>query len=138
MSTATWQIVLIDGLFLCLVVGVGLWFRAWLAREKERLDGCLELLEAQHARLERVSGRLQTVCRVLELMGQQEAPGVAAKREESKPMSPSPIVQQEESFEQAWKMLLEGVEPGEVARRLDIGTAEVELMSRMLHYRRQG
>ena len=138
MSAATWQIVLIDGLFLCLVVGIGLWVRAWLAREKERLDGCLGLLEAQHARLERVSGRLQTVCRVLELMGQQEPSGVAAKREGAKPLPPSPVVQQEESFERAWKMLLEGVEPGEVARRLDIGTAEVELMNRMLHYRRQG
>jgi len=138
MNTAIWQIVLIDGLFLFLVVGIGLWFRVWLAREKERLDGCLELLEAQHARLERVSGRLQTVCRVLELTGQQEVPGVAAKLEESKPMTPSSIVQQEESFKQAWNMLIEGVEPGEVVRRLDIGTAEVELMSRMLHYRRQG
>jgi len=71
-------------------------------------------------------------------MGQQEPSGVAAKREGAKPLPPSPVVQQEESFERAWKMLLEGVEPGEVARRLDIGTAEVELMNRMLHYRRQG
>ena len=64
MSAAGWQLVLIDGLFLVLAAGMGLWFRGWLKREKRELDQRLEVLEAQHARLERVSGRLQTVCRV--------------------------------------------------------------------------
>ena len=46
--------------------------------------------------------------------------------------------QREADFERAWQMLTEGTEPTAVAQRLDMGVAEVELMQRMLRYRRQG
>ena len=32
LKVATWQLVLVDMLFLCLAVGMGLWFRSWLQR----------------------------------------------------------------------------------------------------------
>ena len=135
MSSDIWQVVLIDALFLCMAAGMGLWFRAWLAREQQRLDRRLDALEAQHARLERVSGRLQTVSRVLELMGREGGEGL---REKPVPEArPAPSSKQEADFEQAWKMLSAGAEPVAVAQRLGIGVAEVELMNRMMRYRGQ-
>jgi hypothetical protein len=138
MSSDIWQVVLIDALFLCMAAGMGLWFRAWLAREQQRLDRRLDALEAQHARLERVSGRLQTVSRVLELMGREGGEGLREKRVPTVPEArPVPSSKQEADFEQAWEMLSAGVEPVVVAQRLGIGVAEVELMNRMMRYRRQ-
>lgn len=135
MSSDTWQVLLVDVLFLCLAGGMGLWFRAWLANEKQRLDKRLDALEAQHARLERISGRLQTVSQVLELMGRD---GREVVREKPAPPPSALVSKQEADFEQAWEMLTAGAEPAAVAQRLDIGVAEVELMSRMMRYRRQG
>ena len=138
MSSDIWQVVLIDALFLCMAVGMGLWFRAWLAREQHRLDRRLDALEAQHARLERVSGRLQTVSRVLELMGREGGEGLREKPVPTVPEArPVPSSKQEADFEQAWKMLSAGAEPVAVAQRLGIGVAEVELMNRMMRFRRQ-
>ena len=50
---------------------------------------------------------------------------------------PAPSSKQEADFEQAWEMLSAGAEPVAVAQRLGIGVAEVELMNRMMRYRRQ-
>ena len=147
MSAAGWQLVLIDGLFLALAAGMGLWFRGWLKREKRELDQRLEVLEAQHARLERVSGRLQTVCRVLELLGREDIAGEraeassrsgAARSSDQAAAPPTPASQREADFEKAWQLLTEGATPAEVAQQLDLGLAEVELMHRMLRYRHQG
>lgn len=138
MSSDIWQVVLIDALFMCMAAGMGLWFRAWLAREQQRLDRRLDALEAQHARLERVSGRLQTVSRVLELMGREGGEGLREKPVPTVPEArPAPSSKQEADFEQAWEMLSAGAEPVAVAQRLGIGVAEVELMNRMMRYRRQ-
>jgi hypothetical protein len=131
--TDTWQLVLIDGLFLCLAGGMGLWFRAWLKNEKQALDQRLEALEAQQAHLERISGRLQTVCRVLELMGRQEGKGGEAARNWALP----PADEREARYARAWELLGQGALPAEVARQLDMGLAEVELIGRMLRQRRQ-
>ena len=138
MSSDIWQVVLIDALFLCMAAGMGLWFRAWLAREQQRLDRRLDALEAQHARLERVSGRLQTVSRVLELMGREGGEGLREKPVPTVPEAPpAPSLKQEADFAQAWEMLSAGTEPVAVAQRLGIGVAEVELMNRMMRFRRQ-
>jgi hypothetical protein len=138
MSSDIWQVVLIDALFLCMAAGMGLWFRAWLARQQQHLDRRLDELEAQHARLERVSGRLQTVSRVLELMGREGGKGLKEKPVPTVPeVRPVPASKQEADFEQAWEMLSAGAEPVAVAQRLGIGVAEVELMNRMMRYRRQ-
>ena len=138
MSSDIWQVVLIDALFLCMAAGMGLWFRAWLARQQQHFDRRLDALEAQHARLERVSGRLQTVSRVLELMGREGGEGLKEKPVPTVPeVRPVPASKQEADFEQAWEMLRAGAEPVAVAQRLGIGVAEVELMNRMMRYRRQ-
>ena len=138
MSSDIWQVVLIDALFLCMAAGMGLWFRAWLARQQQHFDRRLDALEAQHARLERVSGRLQTVSRVLELMGREGGEGLKEKPVPTVPeVRPVPASKPEADFEQAWEMLGAGAEPVAVAQRLGIGVAEVELMNRMMRYRRQ-
>ena len=136
MSAASWQLVLIDGLFLFLAAGMGMWFRSWLKREKRELDQRLEVLEDQQVRLERVSSRLQTVCRVLEMTGHEETAG---EWTEASPRSGAERQNRRDAdFEKAWRMLNAGDAPAEVAQQLDIGVAEVELMHRMLLYRRQG
>ena len=126
-AVVTWQLVLVDVLFLCLAVGMGLWFRAWLQREKVEMDQRLQLLQAQQAQLDRISGRLQAVCRSLELMGRDgaQAPVELASKNE-------------DVYGRAWDLLARGKQPTEVARALGMGVAEVELMSRMLRHRRQG
>jgi hypothetical protein len=135
MGALLWQIALVDGLTLFLAVGIGLWFRAWLRREKEEMDRRLNALEAQQAHLDRVSGRLQAVCRSLELMGQGIKQGRGNKIAEP---TPEPDGRDEDAYSQAWHMLANDTAPAEVARRLGMGIAEVELMSRMVRYRRQG
>ena len=111
MSTADWQLVLIDGLFLFLAAGMGMWFRSWLKREKLELDQRLEVLEAQQARLERVSGRLQAVCRVLEMTGHEgtagerteASPRPGAERQNRRDAAPrAPASQREADFEKAF------------------------------------
>jgi len=134
MNGDLWQIALVDMLFLCLAVGTGLWFRAWLAGEQRRMDQRLDALEAVHARLERVSGRLQAVSNVLEFMGKE---GKVKAREEPPTALSVPTSKQEAEFERAWQMLSAGAEPATVAQQLGIGVAEVELMNRMMRYRRQ-
>ncbi len=137
MSTAlvVWQLVLVDMLFLCLAVGMGLWFRAWLQREKVEMDQRLQLLQAQQAHLDRISGRLQAVCRSLELMGRDaEGAKTHVARETSVELTP----ENEDVYGRAWDLLAQGKQPAEVARALGMGVAEVELMGRMLRHRRQG
>ena len=134
MNGELWQIALVDMLFLCLALGTGLWFRSWLAGEQLRMDQRLDALEAMYTRLERVSGRLQTVSNVLEFIGKE---GTVKAREEP-PTAPSvPTSKQEAEFERAWQMLSAGAEPSVVAKQLGIGVAEVELMNRMMRYGRQ-
>ena len=146
-SALLWQIALADGLVLSLAVGLGLWFRAWLRQEKEEMDRRLGALEAQQAHLERISGRLQAVCRSLELMGHagswradssaenEAAPGKGDRNEDAHSLLEA---REEDAYGGAWKMLAGGMAPAEVARRLGLGIAEVELMNRMLRHRRQG
>ena len=146
-SALLWQIALADGLVLCLAVGLGLWFRAWLRHEKEEMDRRLDALEAQQAHLERISGRLQAVCRSLELMGRAgswradssaESEAVRGKGDRSEDANSELEVREEDAYSRAWQMLADGAAPAEVARRLGMGIAEVELMNRMLRHRRQG
>lgn len=60
------QLAFIDGLFLCLVVGFCLWFRAWLTKQQQSIDQRLEALDRQQQLLTRLGERLQGVCRSLE------------------------------------------------------------------------
>jgi len=148
LSADTWQLVFVDALFLCVAGGLGLWFRSWLRREKEDLDRRLDALEAQQARLERISGRLQSVCRVLEMQCRQEEAeptGGAPRRYQSKDAVSTRASREQgrknagekDRYEQAWELLTRGMSPGEIARRLDLGIAEVELMGHMLRRRQR-
>lgn len=138
-----WQIALADGLVLSLAVGLGLWFRAWLRREKKEMDHRLDALEAQQAHLDRICGRLQAACRSLELLGRADnwrgerstEPELGNKRGA---VDLEPETRDEDAYGRAWHMLANGAAPAEVARKLGMGIAEVELMARMLRHRRQG
>ena len=66
MSTDSLQLLLVDGLFICLAGAMGLWFRAWIKAQRKELDSRMEALEAQHESLDRLGGRLLAACRSLE------------------------------------------------------------------------
>jgi len=63
------QLALIDGLFLCLVIGVFLWFRAWMRQQQDSIDERLKALDEQQQSLGRLGERLQAICRSLESGG---------------------------------------------------------------------
>ena len=65
-SSELLQLAFIDGLFLCLVVGVFLWFRAWMRQQQQSIDDRLKALNEQQQILSRLGERLQIVCRSLE------------------------------------------------------------------------
>jgi hypothetical protein len=143
-SNDTWQLIFIDVLFLCLAGSLGWWFRAWLNTEKRALDERLTALDEQQAHLERLSGRLLAACRLLE----SSAPIVdkSTRRKNRAARKAAPVLQQQDNvqpekadrYERARQLLGQGVEPVAVARQLELGMAEVELMARMLQHRDKG
>lgn len=145
-ATDTWQLLFVDLLFLCLAGCLGLWFRSWLRGEKEAMGGRLEALEAQQAQLERISGRLQRIVRILEMQsrlesrqGKRRDDSVAGRRVPAGVRASGDAVggsdAKEVSYEQAWGLLAKGLQPAEIARQLDLGIAEVELMDRMRRHK---
>lgn len=145
-ATDTWQLLFVDLLFLCVAGCLGLWFRSWLRGEKEALDGRLQAMEAQQAHLERISGRLQRVVRILEMQSRPELrqgkgreDGAAGRRAEPggriSGVAADGNDAREASYEHAWRLLARGLQPAEIARQLDMGVAEVELMDRMRRHK---
>ncbi|MEW6756363.1 MAG: DUF2802 domain-containing protein [Candidatus Latescibacterota bacterium] len=132
-----WQLVFADLLFLGLAACLGVWFRLWLRRADEELDRRLRSLEAQGARLERVAESLQALCRQLDLRPAERAGSPLAAALPGPP-APAPTGRgrgPEERYAQAWRLVDQGLPAAEVARRLDLGLAEVELMVRIQRYR---
>jgi len=68
-----WQLLLVDILFLAVASSLGLWFRAWLLRERRLLDDRLVTLEQHQSSLERVANRLQAACLRLENLADGES-----------------------------------------------------------------
>ncbi len=110
------------------------------------MDGRLEALEAQQAHLERISGRLQRVARILEMQsrlesrpGRRGGDGVAGQRASAGARTSEDAAvgsdAKDVSYEQAWRLLANGLQPAEIARQLDLGIAEVELMDRMRRHK---
>lgn len=136
MTSDTWQLVLVDVLFLCIAAGVGLWVRSFLREERREFALRLEELDAQRNQLERLGNRLQSLCQKLE---SQERSAVAPKERGHQGGRDVPREKERSSrddeYEQAWKLLGQGKRPGEIARRLGLGLAEVELMSRILRHK---
>ena len=146
-----WQLLLVDALFLCLAGSLGLWFRSWLKKEKRALDERLRALEVQQAGLERLSARLQIICQRLEPLIEEEgvagsAAGERATGPEARRASPlreqqetrRSWINREERYEQARELLAQGLQPGDIARKLGLGMAEIELMGRILRHKNQG
>ena len=143
--SGTWQLLFIDALFLCLAGCLGLWFRAWLKAEKRALDERLTGLEEQQAHLERLSGRLLAACRLLEAQAPEFiASGDRSMRRERgggkrRAAAPQHNIDAQpdkaDRYERARELLARGLEPVAVARQLELGLAEVELMARMLQHR---
>lgn len=122
-----WQVFFIDGLFLLLAAGIGLWFKAWLREQHEVIDQRLRVLEVHQKTLELLSARLQSACMMLEQLveGQNSASSQSAK--------PGRTARVErESYERARALLGQGLSPSEVARKLGLGLAEVETLGRMM------
>ena len=139
----TWQLVLVDLLFLGLAGALGFWFRAWLKEEKAALDQRLQTLEAQEANLERLGGRLEKICQFLESLVRVEESAEGGRRETTAGAAASPAAgdayrraagggSRDERYEQARELLTRGMQPAEVARRLGLGVADVESIRRVL------
>ena len=128
-ADATWRLAAIDGLFLLLAGGLFFWFRAWLARQSAAFERRLEALEGQQAALERLSRRLGSL-----LEAQQPGPGVGARARAGRRAEGAPPATEEALYTQARSLLARGSAPEEVARRLDMGIAEVEVLRRVLRY----
>jgi len=123
------QLIFVDALFLCIAGGIGWWFRAWLREEKEALDQRLAALESAQNRMEQAARRLQEAVRCLERRLEEDAAPFSGKGDGSRRFSP--FAGKEADYEQAWRLLSRGCAPVEVARRLGLGIAEVELLARM-------
>ncbi|MFA6107341.1 MAG: hypothetical protein WDA75_01100 [Candidatus Latescibacterota bacterium] len=166
MSENTWGLILVDAIFLALAGSVTLWFRAWLRSQREDLDRVLGDLADQRQELTRIASRIERLCALQEarLETAGEAPPVAPAARASIPSPerhpireaavptvarrtgtvPEPPSEPEPAraagegrYDRAWELLAQGQQPGEVARRLRLGVAEVELMVRMLRYQQR-
>lgn len=60
------QLLLVDGLFICLAGAMGLWFRVWIKAQQRAMDSRMAALESQQESLERLGARLLAACRSLE------------------------------------------------------------------------
>ena len=130
MSDVLWQIALTDALLICLVASIGWWFRMWLSRERNELQRQLETLQKQQQNLEQVCNRLEAVSRSFERMGRRR---VEERVENRLTNGKEP----EEVYARALERLERGHAATAVAKELGMGTAEVELLGRMMRLRRQ-
>jgi hypothetical protein len=132
-SETSWQLVFIDGLFLVLAGGLALWFKAWLGRQSEAFDRRFSALEAQQAGLERLGKRLTKALETIE----GSRPGAGRGRPPRKKSTPLVATETDSGHTRARTLLAKGVAPDEVARTLDIGIAEVEIVRRVMRYERE-
>ena len=129
MRDILWQIALTDALLICIVASIGWWFRSWLCRERSELLSQLEELQKQQQHVQRVCDRLEMVSRSLAWTGGRHGEEGAGK---------SPNVRQEldDAYARAWERLERGHAAAAVAKELEMGVAEVELLGRMMRLRR--
>ncbi len=122
-----WQVFFLDGLFLLLAAGIGLWFKAWLREQHEVIDRRLRVLDVHQKTLELLSARLQSACSMLEQLvdGQNPTPSQTTRTGRT-------TRTERDSYEQARTLLSQGLSPSEVARKLGLGQAEVETLGRMM------
>ena len=130
MRDILWQIALTDAFLICIVASMGWWFRLWLCRERNELLSQLEELQKQQQQVQRVCDRLEVVSRSLEWMGRPNGEKGVGKMSN---------VRQEpdDTYARAWERLERGHPPAAVAKELEMGVAEVELLGRMMRLRRR-
>lgn len=144
MVSDTWNLIFVDALFLALAGSLGVWFRAWIKGQKTAIDRGLEQLEFERFELRKLAERLERLCQMLEaqLKSPEEGSRLAGERRgeirsESLRRRDGAVSFEKGEYEQAWRLLAQGLTAAEVARRLGLGMAEVELMARMLRYQQR-
>lgn len=163
MSEDTLGLALVDAAFLLLALGLTFWFRNWVRCQQRGLDQALQELTVQRQELGRLSGRLERLCALVEarwVTPGEEAPRAVSPRPEAvdsdhRPGArPGPAKRADASpaaaaatpdrgdnggnrYDRAWELLAQGQDAAEVARRVRLGVAEVELMARMLKYQQR-
>lgn len=145
-----WQLVLVDVLFLCLAGSMGFWFRSWLKREQKVYRERLIALAEQQAGLQQLCNRLDHICQFLGPLARREeeaklssgqppddyAIGKGSLSSDRRQKPASSKAHREERYERARELLSEGQPPGDIARKLGLGRAEVELMGRMQRHKK--
>ena len=140
MSGDSWQLLFIDLLFLAVAGSLGLWFRAWLRSAGDALNARLEALEFQQSELQRLCGQLQGTCAAIETRLRTDArptgKGSRIRREEkSRSTRWSTRSDGDGSYKKAQELIAKGIPATDIARKLGMGVAEVEVISRMLEQR---
>ena len=130
MHDVLWQIALTDALLICIVASVGWWFRSWLYRERNELLSRIEELQKQQQHLQRVCDRLEVVTHSLEWTGRRHGKGGVGK-------IPNNRHELDDVYARAWERLERGHAAVAVAKELEMGVAEVELLGRMMRLRRR-
>jgi len=129
--TDFWRLVLVDVLFLVLAGGLALWMRSLLRHQRRELDDQLARLASQTERLAALQNRLESACEGV------ERSQVAAPAARSAAAAGAGRGAERGPYERAWRLLSEGAAVEEVARRLGLGPAEVELMRRIQRHRQR-
>ena len=130
MSSDSWRLILIDLLFLVLAGSLGLWFRVWFRGACDGLERRLEVLEYQQVELNRLCASLQSTCATLETTMR-----IDSRTSRRRATRRSPLTTGEGTYQRAQEMIAKGVSAVEVARKLGIGLAEVEVIDRMMKQR---
>ena len=130
MRDILWQIALTDALLICIVASIGWWFRSWLCKERNELLSKLEELQNQQQHVQRLCDRLEMVSRSLEWTGRRHV-------EERIGKSSNVPEEPDDAYARAWERLERGHAAAAVAKELEMGVAEVELLRRMMRLRRR-
>ena len=134
------RLLFIDLLFLAVAGSLGLWFRAWLRGARDALDTRLEALEFQQSELQRLCGQLQTTYSAIEtrIRTDEKSTGKGSRvRREAKPRSARWLARSDGdgNYKKAHELIAKGVPAAEIARKLGMGIAEVEVIGRMFEQR---
>lgn len=134
---------------LAMVFAILLWCRSWRKEERETTARQLQILAREVGRLsealemlDHISASLQTADE--QLTKQVEDLQVAIRRLQSPhakpasaPLDPPSEPNVEDRYAEAQGLLQAGNSPVEVARKLDLGTAEVHMIARMLEEKKE-
>lgn len=137
---------------LFLVFAILLWCRSWRKEEREATDRRLQILSREIGRLseaielldhtaasfqtadEQLSKQVEDIQKALRLTARPPVLPEIPRDSKSPPPDPSsePLPEVEDRYREARALLQEGQSPLEVARKLDLGTAEVRMIARVL------